>query len=139
MTIEQTFTRAFRKALKKGYDPVPGAKVTSVTVRLQTNTASWVSLIVKRISDGKQMGITIGLNDIIFDQDFARAVYGSEMIPDGAIVVFSGQTKPSDANGPAEYDESYESVQTEAFKYHLKQLSILNSIKGRISYIGSTI
>lgn len=115
MTIEQKFARIIRKALKGGYEPIPGAIAKVPNVRIQTNTASFVTFAAQKLSDGKTVIITIGLNDIIFDHAFAKVIWG-----DG--------TK---TEGTANLED--------AFKLHLQQLALFPSVQERVNYIKSTM
>lgn len=114
-TTRATITRALRKSIKAGYNPVPGGKVTDVSVKLQTNTASYITFFVTRTKDGKAVSVIVGLNDVLFDHGFAIAIWGEDKTP------------------------SPDPMALPAFKHHLQQLAILNSVDGRIAYIGSTM
>lgn len=100
MTIKATITSAIKKAVNNGYTPVPGRKATNASVVLQTTTSSHVTFTVR--AGETSHAIMVGLNDVIFDHNFAKAIWGDD------------------------------------FLEHLKLLACQNTVKGRISYIGST-
>lgn len=77
MTLEETISKKINKALKKGYVPVPGAEVVTFAVTLQTTSASYVDFQVKTAEE-KVMQLLVGLNDIIFDHGFAKALWGED-------------------------------------------------------------
>lgn len=74
MTTKQTFIRAFRRAVKSGYEPIPHHKIKNVSVTLQNHLGSYVSLTVEA-GDGKLFSIMVGLNEILFDHEFAQALW----------------------------------------------------------------
>ena len=101
MTQKDTVTRAIRKSIKNGYEPIPNRKVLSVTVVLQTVSASYVDFRIKG-DNGAVHNLLVGLNDVIFDHSFAQGLWG------------------------------------ENFRENLKLLAMQSTIKGRVSFIGST-
>lgn len=122
MTIEKAFNRAMRRAIKTGYDPIPGGKVTTVTVRLQTNVASFVALGGTLTKNGKSFSFSVGLDGILFDHEFAKRVWGSAMVDAATGLPASDYPAP-----------------IKAYEYHLQQLALLSTVKGRLAYIGSTM
>lgn len=79
MLIRESIERIFRRAVKQGYEPIPGRKVLSVSITIQANLASYVSLVIQ--GDGsKTHGITVGMNDVLFHHEFAKALWPSDYI-----------------------------------------------------------
>lgn len=121
MTAQKTMMKVFELALMRNYEPIPKHTVELVKITLQHDNqiASYITLIVNGTKDDskKKMSVIIGLNDILFDHSFARAIWGI-----GSVLI----------------DDKFP-VQQEAYIYHLSQLAKLPTIAGRISYLGNTI
>lgn len=109
MTIKESATRIIRKAIKNGFEPVPNKKVTYVSVTIQNQSSSYVSFTIT--DKGKNFAILVGFNDVLFNHDFARALWGGLEDVDG--------------------DRAYE--------HYLKEIATLATINGRISYINSSL
>lgn len=74
--------------------------------------------IVRTIIDNQ------GVAGIVFRRSFASSIWGDAPIRDGGVVVWGGQTKPNDVNGPAEYDEHYEAAYLPVCDYHRRQMVV---------------
>lgn len=78
MTIKSAFARAMRKTLNKGYKPLKGFTVVSFASVIR-DEHSFVEFRVKKDGEDKELRADIALNDILFDTDWARLLWGEEL------------------------------------------------------------
>lgn len=109
-------------ALNHGYEPVPGYLVQVINMTLQNNSASYCNLIVQKPDSPKLHKITIGLNDILFDHAFAKALWGTDNIDVPTPIVANDEV-----------------LAMPMYKFNLWQLAMLESIQGRLSFIVGTL
>lgn len=74
---DNAFMRAFERAINGGYEPIPKHEVVTVNFQFQNSLASYCSIMVKNAKD-KRFGVTVGINDIIFDHAFTEAIWGND-------------------------------------------------------------
>jgi hypothetical protein len=75
--FKKIMSNVINKAVKQGYEPVPGRRIKSVIVTIQTTSASYVDFQVYG-DNGRIHGLMVGLNDVIFDHSFAKAYWGKD-------------------------------------------------------------
>lgn len=117
MTLLQTLNKSIKKALAAGYNPMPGYKVKTFKATVNKSGFGHIAWLLEheRGDEIVLSQVTFSINDLLFDHGFLKAVYGMEVL------------------------EPVEHLKTPVYKYHAEQLSYLESNKGRINYVGSTL
>ena len=124
MTLPKTLEKSVTKALKSGYVPIPGYKVHGYKAEVNRAGFGFIAFMLYQDIPGKDerkfSQVTLSIADVLFDHGFLKALYGEEE---------DGNTS----------QDAYAIDITPAFKKHATQLALLESNKGRINYVGSTM
>ena len=133
MTLPKTLERAITKALKTTYVPIPGYKVHSYKAEVNKAGFGHVAFMLYQDIPGKDerkfSQVTLSIADVLFDHGFLKAVYGDK---DWCSHCGTSHLDNSDCDCGAYKD-------TKEYKWHGIQLALLETNKGRINYIGSTM
>lgn len=144
MTIKSSFARALRKTLKQGYIPLKGYKVVSFASIIREEHG-YVDLRVVKPDDEskKQLRAHISINDILFDPEFARLLWGEEYVYNRDYALVTGVSAMTalinhGADGVA-VDGDLEYMRLLAWQYHLQQVVILPTTTDRLKYLGENL
>jgi hypothetical protein len=128
MTIRAQFNKAVRRALKRSYQPLKGARVTTFSSVIRDDHAYIDFRVVKNGDETKkELKLLLAMTDVIFDPVFAAAVWG-----DAPIRVRSGEH--IDGKDPEWPDKAFTNWQ-----YHLQQMVILPTTTERLKYLGANL
>lgn len=83
MTLRQQLLSAVKKALKNGYEPMPGYIVKKTTVQVNKGGHGIVAYLLEKpmaAGENKQYEITFSVADVLFDHGFGRAYWGDDFL-----------------------------------------------------------